>query len=301
MSEAALDYLILGANGQVGRELARALQPFGRGVALSRRECDLAEPGAVAEAVTHYAPAVVVNAAAYTAVDRAESEPELARRINAEAVAELATACAERNTPLVHYSTDYVFAGEGETPYHPEDATAPRSVYGRTKREGEEAIAAAGARALVLRTSWVYAAHGQNFVRTMLRLAAERDQLRIIDDQIGAPTWAATIADVTALALHAWRRETWSPAMAGTYHLAAEGVTSWYGFAEAIFEESVALELLAPAHRPILEAIASNEYPQPAPRPGNSRLDTASLRHTFGVSLPPWREALRSCLRELKG
>ncbi|MBZ9540459.1 dTDP-4-dehydrorhamnose reductase [Modicisalibacter tunisiensis] len=299
MSETTPDYLILGANGQVGRELERALQPFGRGAALGRRECDLSEPGAVAAAVARYAPAVVVNAAAYTAVDRAESEPALARRINAEAVAELATACAERAIPLVHYSTDYVFAGEGETPYRPEDATAPRSVYGQTKREGEDAIAAAGARALVLRTSWVYAAHGHNFVRTMLRLAAERDQLRVIDDQVGAPTWAATIADVTALALHAWRRENWSPAMAGTHHLTAAGATSWHGFAEAIFEEAVALGLLEADRRPSVEAIASREYPQPAPRPGNSRLDTTSLRETFGVALPPWQDALRSCLRAL--
>lgn len=301
MSDTEIDYLILGANGQVGRELARAMQPFGRGLALGRQECDLAEPGAAAATVSRHAPGVVINATAYTAVDRAESEPALARRINAEAVAELATVCAERDIPMVHYSTDYVFAGEGNTAYRPDDATAPASVYGQTKREGEQAIIESGAKALVLRTSWVYAAHGHNFVKTMLRLAQERDQLRIIDDQIGAPTWAATISDITALALNGWRREGWTEQMAGIHHLTASGATSWYGFAEAIFDEAIAQGLLDPARRPTTEAIASFDYPQPAPRPHNSRLDTASLSATFGVVLPPWRESLSHCIRALAG
>lgn len=299
MKDANVDYLILGANGQVGRELVRALQPFGQGMALTRDQCDLAVPGAVADTVAHHAPAVVINAAAYTGVDRAENEPELARRINSEAVAELAMVCAEHSIPLVHYSTDYVFAGQGETPYRPENITAPASVYGKTKRDGEEAIVATGASALILRTSWVYAAHGHNFVKTMLRLAAERDQLRIIHDQIGAPTWAATIADVTAVALHAWRRKCWTPAMAGTYHLAASGETSWHGFAEAIYDDAVSLGLLGPSSRPAIEAIPSNEYPQQAPRPKNSRLDTKSMQETFGVVFPPWRDALYECLRSM--
>lgn len=301
MSESRLDYLILGASGQVGRELERALQPFGRGVALTRRDCDLAVPGAVTDAVAEHVPAVVINAAAYTAVDRAESELELARRINTEAVAELAKACAERDISLVHYSTDYVFAGEGETPYRPDDPTAPQSVYGHTKLGGEQAIDEAGAKALILRTSWVYASHGHNFVKTMLRLATEHDRLRIIDDQIGAPTWAATIADVTALALHAWRREGWLPEMAGTYHLTATGATSWCGFARAVFEEAVTLDLLDPGSVPQVEAIPSSEYPQPATRPKNSRLDTSTLAQTFSVSLPDWQDALRSCLQYMKG
>ncbi|WP_353981437.1 dTDP-4-dehydrorhamnose reductase [Salinicola endophyticus] len=301
MNDTGLDYLILGANGQVGRELARSMQLFGRGLVLGRQECDLAEPGAVAATVSLHAPGVVINATAYTAVDRAESEPALARRINTEAVAELAAVCAERDIPLVHYSTDYVFAGEGDKAYRPDDATAPASVYGQTKREGEQAISESGAKALVLRTSWVYAAHGHNFVKTMLRLANERDQLRIIADQIGAPTWAATIADVTALALHGWRREGWSEQMAGIYHLTASGATSWHGFAEAIFDEAIAHGLLDPARRPTIEAIASCDYSQPAPRPHNSRLDTASLSATFDVVLPPWREALSRCIRALAG
>jgi len=300
MSESQLDYLILGANGQVGRELERALQPFGRGMAVTRRDCDLAMPGAVFDVVANHAPGVVINAAAYTAVDRAESEPELAQRINAGAVAELAKACAERDIPLVHYSTDYVFTGEGETPYCPGDPTAPQSVYGHTKLAGEQAIDKAGAKALILRTSWVYASHGRNFVKTMLRLAAEHDRLRIIDDQIGAPTWAATIADVTALVLHAWRREGWLPTMAGTYHLTAAGATSWHGFAQGVFEEAVALELLNPDSVPQVEAIPSREYPQPAPRPKNSRLDTSTLEQAFCVSLPDWQDALRSCLQYMK-
>ncbi|MBZ9573746.1 dTDP-4-dehydrorhamnose reductase [Modicisalibacter sp. MOD 31.J] len=300
MSDTRLDYLILGANGQVGRELERAMQPFGRGLTLGRGDCDLAEPGAVAATLARHAPGVVINAAAYTAVDRAESEPELARRINAEAVAELAAACAERDIPLVHYSTDYVFAGEGESAYRPDASTAPASVYGQTKREGERAILASGAKALVLRTSWVYAAHGHNFVKTMLRLATTHERLTVIDDQIGAPTWAATIADVTALALHDWRREGWSSEKAGVHHLTAAGATSWHGFATAVFEEAVGLGLLDAARIPTVEPIPSSDYPQPAPRPRNSRLDTSTLQDAFAVRLPDWRDALRSCLRSMQ-
>lgn len=297
--ENAMKWLVLGASGQVGRELRRALQPLGPGVALGRHECDLAVPGAVAAAVRTYAPHVVINAAAYTAVDRAESEPELAQRINADAVAELAESCAARDIALVHYSTDYVFGGQGARPFHEDDGTGPLSVYGITKLAGEQAIARAGAPALVFRTSWVYAAHGHNFVHTMLRLARERDHLRIVDDQVGAPTWAATIADVTALALHAWQREQWAAKYAGTYHLTSAGATSWCGFARAIFEEASAMGMLAPDRVPQVEAIATREYPQPAPRPLNSRLDTRRLEETFTVCLPDWRDALHECLGTL--
>ncbi|WP_019951979.1 dTDP-4-dehydrorhamnose reductase [Kushneria aurantia] len=295
-----LDYLILGANGQVGRELSRALQPFGHGRALGRAECDLAHPGAVAETVHRLKPKVVVNAAAWTAVDRAEEEPDRAHRLNAGAVAELAGACAESGAALVHYSTDYVFEGSGETPHGIDAPLAPRSVYGRTKLEGERAIAAAAAKAMVLRTSWVYAAHGHNFVRTMLRVGRERDQLKVIDDQIGAPTWAATIADTTALALHDWRRSGWADDRAGSWHLTAAGAVSWHGFAVAIFEEAVALGIMGADEVPQVVAIPSGEYPQPAPRPANSRLDIAPLEQRFELRMPHWRDALRQCMRALE-
>jgi len=294
-----MQWLILGASGQVGRELSRSLQPLGRGAALSRQQCDLAKAGAVAEAIAHHQPTVVINAAAYTAVDRAEDEPQLAQRINAEAVEELAGACAERGVALVHYSTDYVFSGQGDTPFREDDETAPLSAYGKSKLAGERAIARSGANALIFRTSWVYASHGSNFVKTMLRLGRERDDLSVIDDQIGAPTWAATIADVTALTLHAWQREQWSPSLAGVYHLSASGETSWHGFAQAVFEQAVALQLIDRASVPRVAPILSSDYPQKAPRPMNSRLDVARLEQAFGLAMPAWREALRACLREL--
>lgn len=294
------EWLLLGAGGQVGRELCRALQPLGQGVALTRAECDLSVPGAAEEMIARYEPGMVVNAAAYTAVDRAEEEPALARRINAEAVAEIAQACARHDMPLVHYSTDYVFDGSGEAPFAEHDATGPLGEYGRSKLAGEQAIADAGGRSLVLRTSWVYAAHGRNFVRTMLRLAAERDHLRIIDDQVGAPTWAATIADVTALALFEWRRQAWDAQLSGVYHLSASDSVSWCGFAQAIFEEAANLGLLEATALPSVEAIPSSAYPQPARRPLNSRLSTQRLQTAFGLATPHWREALRVCLTSMR-
>ena len=294
-----MQWLILGASGQVGRELCRSLQPLGHGMALSRQQCDLAKSGVVAEAIAHHEPDVVVNAAAYTAVDRAEDEPQLAQRINAEAVEELAEACAKRGVALVHYSTDYVFSGQGDTPFSEDDETAPLSAYGKSKLAGERAIARSGANALIFRTSWVYASHGNNFVKTMLRLGHERNDLSVIDDQVGAPTWAATIADVTALALHAWQRGQWSPSLAGVYHLTASGATSWHGFAQAVFEEAVELQLIDRTNVPRVAAIPSSEYPQKAPRPMNSRMDVARLEQAFALAMPGWREALRACLREL--
>ncbi|WP_322529116.1 dTDP-4-dehydrorhamnose reductase [Salinicola sp. LHM] len=295
-----MKWLILGSSGQVGRELSRSLQALGRGAALSRQQCDLAVAGEVAEAIARHEPDVVINAAAYTAVDRAEDEPQSAYRVNADAVEELARACAERNVSLVHYSTDYVYSGQGDKPFQEDDATGPLSVYGKSKLAGEQAIARVGARALIFRTSWVYASHGSNFVRTMLRLGRERDDLSVIDDQIGAPTWAATIADVTALALYAWQREQWSPSLAGVYHLTASGATSWHGFAEAVFEEALALQLIDRAEMPRVAPIPSADYPQKAPRPKNSRMDLARLEQAFGLSMPDWRDALRSCLLYMK-
>lgn len=291
-----LSWLVLGANGQVGRQLARALQPLGEGRALSRAQCDLSQPGEAVRAVREHSPTVVVNAAAYTAVDRAEEEPELAARLNGEAVAELAEACAVSGAVLVHYSTDYVFDGQGNRPFRPEDSPAPLSVYGKTKLAGEQAIQASGARHLILRTSWVYDATGHNFVNTMLRLATERDHLRVVSDQVGAPTWAATIADTTALAVHAWARSEFDSERGGVYHLCARGETSWHGFAEAIFGQALALGLLEAGQRPEVEAIPSSEFPQKALRPYNSRLDVSRMESAFSLRLPHWREALRQCL-----
>lgn len=292
----SMNWLVLGANGQVGRQLARALQPLGPGVALGRAECDLAEPGRVAEVVRERMPDVVINAAAYTAVDRAEEEPVLARRLNAEAVAELAEVCLEVGAVLVHYSTDYVFAGEGVRPFRPEDTPAPISVYGRTKWQGEQAIVASGVRHLILRTSWVYDARGHNFVNTMLRLAAERDRLQVVSDQVGAPTWAATIADVTALVLHDWARDGFDAGRGGIHHLCTRGETSWHGFAEAIFAAAIDAGRLEATSRPEVAPIPSAEFPQKAPRPANSRLDVSRLESAFSLRLPHWRDALVACL-----
>lgn len=303
MSDASkgLTWLVLGANGQVGRQLGRALQPLGKGRALLRDECDLAHPGEAARVVREHSPAVVVNAAAYTAVDRAEEEPELAERLNSGAVAELAEACSASGAVLVHYSTDYVFDGHGSRPSLPEDSPAPLSVYGRTKLAGEQAIQASGVRSMILRTSWVYGAAGHNFVNTMLRLARERDCLRVVSDQVGAPTWAATIADSTALILHDWARQGFAAELGGIHHLCSRGATSWHGFAEAIFEEAVRNGLLDAKQRPDVQAIPSSDYPQKAPRPLDSRLDVRSLETAFALRLPHWRDALRQCLREYPG
>ncbi len=294
-------WLVLGANGQVGSQLTRTLQPLGEGRGLVRAQCDLSRPGEATRAVREHAPRVVVNAAAYTAVDRAEVEPALAARINGEAVAELAEACVASGAVLMHYSTDYVFDGHGSRPFRPDDAPGPLSVYGKTKLAGERAIQQSGVRHLILRTSWVFDAKGRNFVTTMLRLAAERDHLHVVNDQIGAPTWAATIADASALVLHDWARTDFDLGRGGIHHLCSHGETSWHGFAEAIFDEAVALGQLEATQCPRVEAIPSSEFPQQAPRPRNSRLEVTSLEQAFALRLPHWREALSRCLSERQG
>ncbi|MFN3310656.1 MAG: dTDP-4-dehydrorhamnose reductase [Thermomonas sp.] len=289
--------LLLGGNGQVGRELRRTLPALGEVVVATRdgadgeRVADLDAPQALPELVARIAPDVVVNAAAHTAVDRAESEPESAFRVNAEAPAALARACAGTGALLVQYSTDYVFDGRGTRPYREDDATAPLGVYGASKLAGEEAIRASGARHAILRTAWVYAAHGRNFLHTMLRLAAERDELRVVADQIGTPTPAAWIAEATA---HILRRGL---AASGTWHLVAAGQTSWHGFAEAIMDEALAAGLLA--RRPRVLPIATADYPTPARRPAYSVLDTTKAQREFELAPPDWRAGLRATLREL--
>jgi len=295
--------LLLGKNGQVGWELQRALAPLGDVIALDREgtqglQADLSRPDAMAALVRTLRPEVIVNAAAYTAVDKAESEPALAHTINAAAPQALAQAAAELGAWLVQYSTDYVFDGCGSVARDESAATGPLSAYGRTKLEGEQAIVASGARHLVFRTSWVYAARGGNFARTMLRLAGERDRLRVIDDQIGAPTGAELIADVTA---HALRAALAQPALSGLYHLAAAGETSWHGYARHVIEWARARGHAIKVAPLGVEAIPTSDYPTPARRPLNSRLDTHKLRTTFGLHMPQWQHGVERMLSEVLG
>jgi dTDP-4-dehydrorhamnose reductase len=290
--------LVVGATGQVGYELVRELAPLGRVVALTRADCDLGDPAAAAAAVRAARPAVVVNAAAYTAVDRAEQEPDAARRANAEAPGAMAAAAAEGGAPFVHYSTDYVFDGAKDGPYVEADATNPLGVYGRTKLEGERAVAAANPAHLVFRTSWVYGARGQNFARTMLRLAREREELRVVADQVGAPTWARAVAAATAQVVGAALRaaggaQAWTAEHAGVYHLASAGETSWHGFAEAVLAADPARDEQR-ARRVV--PIATTDFPTPVRRPANSRLDSGLAAARLGVRIPDWRAQLALAL-----
>jgi len=289
-----LNILLLGANGQVGWELQRSLAPLGNLHAADRSQADLEHPDRLMVLVDQVQPDVIVNAAAHTAVDRAESEPELAHAINAEAPGLLARLAAERGAWLVHYSTDYVFDGSGTRPWTEDDPTGPISVYGRTKLAGEDAIRASGARHLIFRISWVYASRGGNFARTMLRLGAERETLRVIDDQIGAPTGADLIADVTAHAL----RQAMAQGITGTFHLAPAGHTSWHGYAQFVFEAARRLKPEMPLKVQTVEAIPTTAYPTPAQRPLNSRLDTTRLQATFGLQLPHWHTGVLRMLHE---
>ena len=256
---------------------------------------DLADFDGLTTALTRVSPDIVINAAAYTAVDRAEDEVELAQRINGEALRVLGAWAAQHAARVIHYSTDYVFDGGADRAYREEDATHPVSTYGRSKLAGETALRESGARHLIFRTAWVYAARGQNFLRTMLRLGAERDTLRVVDDQIGAPTPARLIADVTAQVVKQWRRDE-TPARDGVYHLVASGQTSWCGFARAIFERAQAAGLIGQA--PTVQAIRTDEYPTKAARPAWSVLDTAKLRDAFDIALPDWQAALGGVILE---
>lgn len=290
--------LLLGGNGQVGYELQRSLAPLGELVVTTRNgelpdgsaceTLDICTLEAFAPLFERAAPDVVVNAAAYTAVDRAEDEPDLAFRANAEAPAELARLCALCDASLIHYSTDYVFDGSGHTPYREDQPPAPLGVYGASKRAGEQGIQSSGVGHLILRTSWVYATRGHNFLRTMLRLGAERDELRVVDDQHGCPTPAWLIADATAAILRQGIQES------GIRHLVASGATTWYGFAEAIFEEAESRGLLQ--RRPRVAPIATSDFPTRARRPAYSVLDAERVRAEYGVRLPQWRDALAATL-----
>lgn len=281
--------LLTGRNGQVGWELERSLAPLGEVIATDRATLDLADPDAIRRVVREAKPEVIVNAGAYTAVDKAESEPELAIRVNGAAPGVLAEEAKRLGALLVHYSTDYVFDGSGERPYTEDDAPNPINAYGRSKLAGERAIAAVGGRWLVLRTSWVYAARGRNFLLTMLKLARERESVRVVDDQFGAPTWARNIADATGYLIAAVKPGR-TEAVNGVLHLCARGEANWFGFAQAIFESAPRV--------PRIEPIATSEYPTAAARPCNSRLSTQRLQERFGLALPPWQVAVRLCLAD---
>lgn len=292
--------LLFGKNGQVGWELQRSLAPLGQLVALgsdSRELCgNLTDLDGIAETIRSVAPDVIVNAAAHTAVDKAESEPELARTINALAPGVMARQAKESGAWLVHYSTDYVFDGSGDRPWLETDATGPLSVYGSTKLEGEQLIMQSGCQHLIFRTSWVYGARGGNFAKTMLRLAQQRDSLNVINDQIGAPTGADLLADLTAHAIRSARQRA---ELSGLYHLAASGETSWHGYASFVldFARQAGMELKVASDA--VHAVPTTAFPTPARRPHNSRLDTGKLQRSFDLTLPMWQTGVTRMLTEV--
>lgn len=292
--------LLLGRDGQVGWELQRSLAPLGELVAAGRQQADFAQPDLLRSFVQRVQPDVIVNAAAYTAVDKAELEPELAHRINAESVGVLAQEAQRLGAWLVHYSTDYVFDGEKPTPYQEEDDTNPLSVYGKTKLQGEWLIRNADTKHLILRTSWVYATRGSNFAKTMLRLAKERDALKVVVDQFGAPTSAELVADVTALALYRLVSNTDSArTFGGTYHLAASGEATWYSYAQHVLKQAQVGGATLKAGPEAITPVPTSAYPLPAMRPKNSRLNTEKLSDTFNLHLPDWRYHLKRLMAEL--
>ncbi|MEO5793817.1 MAG: dTDP-4-dehydrorhamnose reductase [Rhodoferax sp.] len=291
--------LLLGKNGQVGWELQRSLAALGNLTALDRHSTaycgNLADLDGIQDTVRRLRPDIIVNAAAHTAVDRAESEPELAHTLNALAPGVLAIEAAKLDAWLVHYSTDYVFDGSGSQPWQESDAPAPLSVYGSSKLAGEQRIQATNARHLIFRTSWVYAARGGNFAKTMLRLAKERDTLTVIDDQFGAPTGAELLADVTALAL---RSALSAPSLAGIYHLAAAGETTWHGYAQTVLAQAQQAGIALKAGPEAVAAVPATDFPTIAQRPYNSRLDTHKLQAAFGLTLPHWQDGVARMLNE---
>ena len=285
--------LLTGARGQLGYELRRTLAPLGQVIACDRTELDLADPASIRKAVRETAPGLIVNAGAYTAVDQAESEPDLAMAINGQAPGILAEEANRIGASIVHYSTDYVFDGEKSGPYVEEDLPNPLNVYGRTKLAGERAVIASGAQHLIFRTSWVYGMRGRNFMRTIQRLAVQRDELRVVSDQTGAPTWSRLIAEATALATA--RTGGAFGTLSGLCHLSCAGTASWYEFAQLIVAN-------LPSHgghaAPKVIAIEAADYPTPAHRPKNSLLSCGRARERFGIELPPWEEAIMLCLGE---
>jgi dTDP-4-dehydrorhamnose reductase len=291
--------LLTGKNGQLGFELQRALAPLGEVVAVGTRDCNLADAEALRDLVRRVAPDVIVNPAAYTAVDKAESDEATARAVNAVAPTILGEEGAKLGALVIHYSTDYVFDGTKQGAYTESDTPAPQSVYGHTKLEGERGLAASNPRHLILRTSWVVGAHGGNFARTMLRLAGERETLTVVADQFGAPTSAALLADLSAHLVrdHGRARDAGFPY--GTYHVAAGGETSWHGYAQFVIGEALAAGKTMKATVDSVAPLSTEQYPTPARRPLNSRLDTTRFRTAFDLRLPPWQEGVRHVLRQI--
>lgn len=294
-----MKFLLLGRNGQVGFELRRALAPLGEVAAFDFPACDLTVPDSIRGIINAVAPQVIINAAAYTAVDTAEASPQLARAINAAAPGIIGAEAKRLGARVIHYSTDYVYDGTKTTPYLENDETNPLGVYGLTKRDGDIALVESGAEHFIFRTSWVFGAHGANFVKTVLRLGAERDKLNVVADQFGAPTSAALLADATAHAVAQLRWRNPADIASGVYHLAAAGETSWHGFAQAILRGGVSRRLTFKMKPETVRAISTSEYPLPAKRPANSRLDTTRFRETFGLTLPPWQAGLDHVLDQL--
>jgi dTDP-4-dehydrorhamnose reductase len=290
--------LLIGANGQVGWELRRTLAPLGKVISASLEgeygpAVDLADPRSLSRLVQESEPDVVVNAAAYTAVDKAETEAELARKINAEAPGMIGALLRDRKVPIIHYSTDFVFSGDGDRPYRESDQPGPLNVYGETKLEGEISLLDSGAAAIVFRTSWVYGVRGQNFLLSMLRLFREKDELKVVNDQIGVPTWSRMLAEVTSQVLYrVMSGDLDLDQVKGLYHITGGGQTSWFDFAAAILEASGSHCELVP--------IPSSEYRSPARRPAYSVLDNSKLAATFGIALPEWEVSLSQCLEDLR-
>ena len=293
--------LLTGKHGQVGFELQRALAPLGEVCAVDQAECDLADATAIRELVRSFKPNLIVNPAAYTAVDKAESEPELAYAINTVAPGVLGEEATKLGAWVVHYSTDYVFDGSKPGTYIEDDLTDPQSVYGHTKRDGEIALQQSGARHLIFRTSWVVGAHGGNFAKTILRLAVEREGLNVVADQYGAPTSAALLADVTAQLIRQKQREGSENFPFGLYHLVPSGETNWCSYARFVVSEALAVGKPLKLSPDSIRAITSSEYPTPARRPANSRLDTSKLRGLFGLELPNWQSGVRHILQQILG
>ena len=290
--------LVTGMNGQVGFELMKTLAPLGKVIGVDVKDCDLAQSAMIDALLDRVKPDIIVNPAAYTAVDKAESEPTVAHAINAQAPKTLARQASRRNIPIIHFSTDYIFDGTKEEPYVEDDTPNPKSVYGKTKWLGEEAVRQNAAKHVILRTSWVFGAHGVNFLKTMLKLSKERDKMSIVSDQIGAPTSARMLAEVTAEIVKQLLQE-FSYRKYGTYHLVADGETSWYGYAKYVVEQANALGMETKLTPKNIKAIKTKDFPLPAARPANSRLDTAKVIETFGVTLPTWQSEVDLVLSEL--
>ena len=290
--------LVTGKNGQVGHELMCTLAPLGQVVGVDVKECDLAQSAAIDALLERVKPDIIINPAAYTEVDKAESEPTKAHAVNAQAPKFLARYAARHNIPIIHFSTDYVFDGKKDGLYLEDDEPNPKSVYGKTKWLGEEAVRKMAAKHIIIRTSWVFGSHGVNFLKTMLKFATERDRLSVVSDQFGAPTSARMLAEAVAQIVTELG-EPGSYRKYGTYHVAARGETSWHGYAQVVVEKAIKHGMAIKINPKDIKPISSKEYPMPAPRPANSRLDTTKVSMVFSVSLPKWQDEVERVLKEL--